>query len=159
MKNVLILGIGNTILSDDGVGICAARVLKEQLADTDVEVQEAHQAGLELLDLISGYKKVIIVDSIQTRQGRPGEIHRVTYNTLKGLRFPYASHQLGLPLIIKLAQKLEIALPEKIIIFAIEIENGNDFGESLAAKVKKAIPQVITLIKEELAGEKIKCMN
>ncbi|MFC1927886.1 hydrogenase maturation protease, partial [Chloroflexota bacterium] len=63
----LVLGIGNPILSDDGVGIKVAREVEKNLNDPQITVSEASAAGLSLLDSILGYDRVIIVDAIQTK--------------------------------------------------------------------------------------------
>ena len=68
--NTLILGIGNLILTDDGVGIKIAQRLKEERPE--LEVVETGEAGLTLLDLITGYDRLIIIDSIKTEQGNRG---------------------------------------------------------------------------------------
>lgn len=68
----LILGLGNTILSDDGVGIRIIEELQSRISDPDITVSETNVSGLSLLDIIIGYDKVIIVDAIQTVGGKPG---------------------------------------------------------------------------------------
>src|SRR4030066_253399 len=75
----LILGIGNPILSDDGVGFLVAERLKEALKTRkDITVKETSVSGLSLLDEITGYERLIIVAAIQTRDGKPGDIYRLT---------------------------------------------------------------------------------
>ncbi|MBE3050465.1 hydrogenase maturation protease, partial [Candidatus Bathyarchaeota archaeon] len=69
---MLVLGVGNPILSDDGVGIHVARELKKREMP-GVDVEELAASGLELLDVVRGYDKVVIIDAIQTTNGRPGE--------------------------------------------------------------------------------------
>jgi len=73
----LILGLGNPILSDDGAGIRVAQEVGKQLNDPQVTVAETSAAGLSLLDSIVGYDKVIIIDAIQTKKGRAGQIYRM----------------------------------------------------------------------------------
>ena len=70
--NTLILGIGNTILTDDGIGIKIAQKLKED--NPELEVMETSEVGMALLELLDGYDKAIIIDSIKTEQGKPGEL-------------------------------------------------------------------------------------
>jgi hydrogenase maturation protease len=71
---ILVLGVGNPILSDDGVGIHVARELKKRKAK-GIDVEELAASGLEFLDVVRGYDKVIIIDAIQTKGGKPGELH------------------------------------------------------------------------------------
>src|SRR4030042_2064438 len=71
---ILILGVGNPVLSDDGVGIHVARILREK-GLPGVDVEELPASGLELLDVVLGYDKVVIVDAIKTDGGVPGEYY------------------------------------------------------------------------------------
>ena len=79
--DVLILGIGNMILTDDGVGIKTARRIKEE--NPNLEITEASEGGIGLLDYASGYDKLIIIDSIKTEQGKPGEVYKIEFEDLK----------------------------------------------------------------------------
>ena len=63
----MVLGLGNPILSDDGVGIYVVRAVAAQCQLDDVTFTEASVGGLRLLDVIAGYERVIVVDAIQTR--------------------------------------------------------------------------------------------
>ena len=74
----LILGLGNAILSDDGVGIYVVRELRDRVNRREVEVVETGLAGLRLLDLLTGYDKAIIVDAIESGEGSAGDIYRLT---------------------------------------------------------------------------------
>jgi len=73
----LILGLGNPILSDDGVGVGVAGELEGRLDQQEVTVVETSMAGLSLLDLLIGYDRVIIIDAIQTVGGKAGQIYRL----------------------------------------------------------------------------------
>ncbi len=146
----LVLGIGNTIRGDDGVGIFTARALREQI-DSGVDIKETESAGLNLLEIISDYDKVVIIDSIRTRDGKPGEIYSITKDQLGTGSSPHSSHKIGLATIIKLANKLAIKIPDEIMIYAIEIEGGDSFCDYLSSKVKAAIPKVMNLVKQELS--------
>ena len=81
----LVVGLGNPILSDDGVGIRVAQAVRERLGETEVEFLEASLGGLRLAEQLEGYDRVILVDAIQTRGqgsasggGTPGTIYRLT---------------------------------------------------------------------------------
>ena len=146
---ILILGIGNTIRGDDGVGIFAVRSLREHL-DYRIDTKETESAGIVLLEMISGYDKAIIIDSICTGEGNPGDIYRITKDSLKLGFKPCSSHKMGLATIVEMAKNLGIAMPDEIVIYAIEIEKGDSFSDCLTAKVKEAIPKVMNLVEKEL---------
>jgi hydrogenase maturation protease len=78
--DTLILGIGNPILTDDRVGIKIAQKLKEE--KPELEVVETSEAGITLLDLIVGYNKLIIIDSIKTEKGKPGDLYMPMYTSI-----------------------------------------------------------------------------
>ncbi|GAH17016.1 unnamed protein product [marine sediment metagenome] len=69
----LILGLGNPILSDDGVGFCVAGELRGRLSQQEVTVMETSMTGLSLLDLLAGYDRAIIIDAIQAVGGKAGQ--------------------------------------------------------------------------------------
>ena len=83
-NKILLLGLGNDILTDDAVGLNVIRHLREPLAvDARIEVCETMEMGLALLDFIVGYRAVVIVDSIQTGQAPAGTILEVDADGLK----------------------------------------------------------------------------
>ena len=73
----LVLGIGNTIRGDDGVGVHVARELAGQVRDYDIEVKDVSFDGLNLLEIIMGYDKLIVIDAIMTGAKNIGEVRRV----------------------------------------------------------------------------------
>jgi hydrogenase maturation protease len=150
MKTI-VLGLGNDILCDDGVGIHVARELKKVLADRkDISVAEASLAGLGLLDLLAGYQKAIVIDAIQTREGKPGQVYRLNSNDLTATRHTASTHNVNFASALELGRKLGLALPHQIIIFAIEVTNIDNFGEKCMPKVRQAIPACIKLVMQEL---------
>ena len=66
----LVVGLGNPILTDDGVGIYVARAAAERCQRDNVTFAEASVGGMRLLDVLKGYERVIMVDAIQTRDGK-----------------------------------------------------------------------------------------
>lgn len=76
MGKTLILGIGNTIRGDDAAGIMAARALGARIGPDDITVEETQESGVRLLSIIAGYERVVIIDSISTCDGVPGDIYR-----------------------------------------------------------------------------------
>ena len=154
MKNnnvkTLVLGLGNTILSDDGVGCRVAAVLKNRLKNQQVDVIEAGIAGLDFLDLLTGYDRAIIIDAIQTEDGIPGQIYRLEPDALAGTRHSGTPHDVNLATALELGRKLNIPLPRQIILYAIEAEDVTSFSEICTADVAKAIPICVETIVQEL---------
>ena len=72
----LVLGLGNTILTDDGVGIRVAFEIEKLCSEPDV--LEASAAGFRIVDDIIGYEKLILIDSIKTGNAKPGTLFKFT---------------------------------------------------------------------------------
>ena len=144
------LGLGNPILSDDGVGIRVAQDVEKSLDDPQVTIAEASLAGIGLLDLIAGYDAVIIVDAIQTREGKAGQIYRMTTEDFSFTKRFSSPHQINLMTALELGQMLGLAMPQKITIFAVEAEDITSFSEACTPEVEKAIPAAVQTVLAEL---------
>jgi hydrogenase maturation protease len=149
----LILGIGNTVLSDDGVGCKVAQRLKRRLSGrSDITVKETSLSGLSLLDEIAGYERLIIIDAIQTRGGKPGAIYKLSPSDFKTGRMAII-HDLGLVSTLELGRKLEMEMPNEVVIFAIEAKDMATFSEKCTSEVKKAIPKAVEMVLREVGGD------
>jgi hydrogenase maturation protease len=144
----LVLGLGNPILSDDGVGIRVAREVADQFGNADATVAELSETGLGLLDSITGYEHVIIVDAIQTKEGNAGQIYRLGLEDLTLTRYFSSPHQINLAL----GKMLGFAMPERVTIFAVEAEDVTTFSEQCTPDIEKVIPEVARMVLEELVG-------
>ncbi|MCL0057993.1 hydrogenase maturation protease [Dehalococcoidales bacterium] len=157
----LVLGLGNPILSDDSVGFRVIQELKVRF-DKRIRFQEeveSHKpltlvassaSGLNVLDLIVGYDKVIIIDSIKTEGGEAGKIYRLSTEDLGLTRHSASPHDVNLATALELGKKLGAALPQQIIIFAIEVVDITTFSEGCTPEVEKAIPLAASVVAEEL---------
>ena len=148
----LVLGVGNTIRGDDAVGIFIARALQREL-NSSIDVKVTEGAGINLLELIEGYDKVVLIDAIHTQERRVGSIYRITRDKLKEDHFLFSSHQMGLASILRLGDNLNIRMPSELIIYAVEIEREDFFEDALNVKVKDSISKVVNLVKRELLTE------
>jgi hydrogenase maturation protease len=148
----LVLGIGNPILSDDGAGIKVAHEVANQLNSPQVTIAETSGAGLSLLDSIVGYDKVIIIDAIQTEEGNTGRIYRMGPEDFSLTKHFSSPHQINLVTALELGKMLNLAMPQKITIFAVEAKDVTNFSEKCTPEVEKAIPKVVKMVLEELIG-------
>jgi hydrogenase maturation protease len=120
----LVLGLGNELIADDGIGILAARNLKSNLRD-EANVIESSLSGLALLDLLVGYDRVIIIDSICSGNNPPGTITQLNMGDLSSVVAP-TPHFAGLPEVFALADRLEQALPRLIDQVSYQIARWNE---------------------------------
>jgi hydrogenase maturation protease len=146
----LILGMGNSLLSDDGVGLCVAAELKNRLNQSDITVMETSVAGLSLLDLLVGYDRVIIIDAIQTVGGKAGQIYRLDPGAFDTALHTASAHGIDFTTAIKFGKKLDLPLPREIVIFAIEASDVSTFSEKCTPEVTQAIPTCVEIILQEL---------
>jgi hydrogenase maturation protease len=146
----LVLGLGNSILSDDGVGIKVAHEVANQLNSPQVTVAETSAAGLNLLDSIVGYDKVIIIDAIQTKEGQAGQIYRMGSEDFSLTKHLSSPHQINLVTALELGKMLNLAMPQEITVFAVEAKDITSFGEKCTPKVEQAIPEVVKMVLQEL---------
>ena len=148
----LVLGLGNPILSDDGVGIKVVHEVANQLNSPQVTVAETSGAGLSLLDSIVGYDKVIIIDAIQTKKGQAGQIFRMGTENFSLTKHLSSPHQINLVTALELGKMLNLAMPQKITIFAVEAKDVTSFSEKCTPEVEQAIPEVVKMVLEDLVG-------
>ena len=150
----LVLGLGNTILTDDGVGIHVVRRVAACHPRDDVTYAEASVGGLRLLDSIAGYEKVILVDAIRTPEGRPGDVYRLHASDLRASLHSGSTHDLVLRDALALGRCLQMTLPddEDLVIVAIEVEDVITFGEQCTPAVAAAIPRAAEAVLAELSN-------
>ena len=148
----LVLALGNPFLSDDSVGLHVARALEGRFNQPEITVMETCMAGLSLLDLLIGYDRVIIIDAIQTREGKVGQVYRLKPDALDATRHVSTPHDVNFATALELGNKLGLALPQQITIFAVEVEDVTTFGEGCTRRVKETIPVVADMVTQELNG-------
>ena len=148
----LILGIGNPILGDDGVGFHVAQELARRVKDDAIDIEDACTGGLNLLDLMAGYDKVIIIDAIKTEQGEPGEIYQLRPEDFStSVHLASSLHDVNFPTVLEIGNKfMPGEMPREIVIFAIEVEEIETFTEEMTTKVQEAVPQVVKLVLGEI---------
>jgi hydrogenase maturation protease len=157
MKKTLVLGLGNPILTDDGVGIHVVRALPAQALPPGVVLAEASIGGLRLLEIISGFEQIILVDAIQTPGGHPGDICFLHPGDLQGSLHSGSAHDLSLYGALQLGRELGMAIPEDgaIKILAIQAADVRTLDERLTPKVEAAIPRAVEAILALLENDTI----
>jgi len=144
--DTLVLGVGNPVLTDDAVGFRVAHFIKE--AKPELTVIETAEAGLTLLELISGYQHVIIIDSVKTGRSQPGTLHQLTIDEIDPSWNFCSTHGIDIRMAFELGRKLDYKLPAKISIYGIEVEDNKNFREKCTKKVEQSIPRIVREIIE-----------
>ncbi len=146
----LVLGLGNPILSDDGVGIRVAGAVQSKVNRPDVTVLEAGVGGLDLLDLLIGYDRVIIIDAVQTGEGKPGQVYRLGPDAFQATRHASTPHDVNFATALELGARLGLDLPREIIIFAVEVKDVTSFSEQCTPEVARAVSACVDMVIGEL---------
>lgn len=145
---ILVLGLGNDLIADDGVGIIATRHLRDELSPV-ADVEETSECGLALLEFFIGYDYAIVMDAIQTGNHPPGTIQHWVPADLDALVAP-SPHYTGLPELIALAEKMGLDYPQEIKIISMEAEDTCTIGKGLTEPVQNALPQMKELVKKQV---------
>jgi len=146
---VIIIGIGNLILRDEGVGVHAVRALEEQSLPPQVEVIEGGTALMELLPAIRDAERIIVIDALRGGE-KPGTIYRLSPEDLMvETERPLSLHQVGLLEVLGMARQLG-GDPEAVII-GVEPKEIT-WGTELTPEVEAKLPQVIEAVLAELKG-------
>ncbi len=145
-RRIAVLGLGNPILKDDAVGLKVIEELDRILAaepSPGVELLTSQRAGFEVIDRLSGYDEVIIVDAFQAPDTRPGRIRQVEMSEIAGSARLMSVHEIGLEAAFELAHTLDIPMPDTVSIIGIEADDVYEFGEEMSPEVAAAVGPVV----------------
>ncbi len=145
---ILILGLGNDVLGDDAVGLYAARALRGE-ATGEIVVAESPGGGLELLDLLEGYDKALILDSVVTGRHAPGTVLEFKPSDFGALRAA-SPHYAGLPDVMRLAGDLQVPFPKDIRILAVEIVPRHEMRQGLSPEITGTLPEFVAMAEHVL---------
>jgi hydrogenase maturation protease len=158
VRQILIAGVGNTLLSDEGVGVHAARRLSRENVRDNVNVVDCGTDLLSLSAHIDCPQKIIIIDAV--RSGKPpGAVSRFSYGDLVKMKSNMRSaHQISIVDILKLFNNLYLsscASDCAIVVIAVEPKT-LEFGEQLSPEVNRSLAEVIRRVMEEIRCEGIR---
>lgn len=146
----LVLGLGNILLSDEGVGVRAVEALVEQVQlPPDVEVLDGGTSGMDLLDQIAGRAHLIVVDAVKTGRS-PASVVRLAGDDVPAFFSSRISpHQLGLSDVLAVLRLMDAA-PQSVTVIGVE-PVCLDLSLELSPAVAVRLPDVIALIRAEMA--------
>ncbi|MCC2113964.1 MAG: HyaD/HybD family hydrogenase maturation endopeptidase [Hyphomicrobiales bacterium] len=147
--NVLVLGLGNILLSDEGVGVRIVEALEEryQLPET-VEVLDGGTSGMDLLDQIAGHDLLIVADAIRADEA-PGTVIRLADDEIKAFfRTRMSPHQIGLADVLA-SLRLSNEEPRHVVIIGV-VPESLDLGLDLTPVNAAARETAVTMIVDEL---------
>ena len=146
-RSIVILGIGNILMQDEGLGVHAIRALMERALPPGVEVIDGGTLGIELLPIVEDAESLILIDAARF-SGEPGEVRAFRGDQLVGSYGGHVSpHQAGAADLIAVA-RLTGALPKRCTLFGIQ-PMAMDFGLELSETLASALPSLVEAVLAE----------
>ena len=147
-NNILILGLGNILLGDEGVGVRVIEQLLTHPLPDQIEVIDGGTAGYELINFFEGKEKVIIVDAVKTND-TPGSVYKMDLSAVQEDDTVQLSlHQIGLKNVFKMASMMD--LNPEVTLVGIVPKDYQDYNIGLSEEVEKAIPLAIETVLKEI---------
>jgi hydrogenase maturation protease len=154
----LILGLGNDLYGDDAVGCqVVLQLLAEREAGKEpwasleqVEMEACGLTGLKLLDVIAGYERVIIIDTIKKDDPETGRISVLKGGDLRHIPGP-SVHYVSIPQALEIGRQAGMEVPTEVDIIAVEAKTLYRMGEGLTEEMTEAIPRIIATLEEVLS--------
>lgn len=152
MRSTVVIGIGNPVITDDGLGIEIARQVRHKIEDDrTVTVSEVYNGGIELMEAMAGFDQALVVDAIVTGTA-PGTIHRLTIDQIAECRNISTTHNGSLSVALDLGRLSGVKLPDAVRIWAIEAGDVTTFREGLTSEVERAAKVVAAEILQDLSS-------
>lgn len=145
-KQLTIIGLGNEMLSDDGIGIKVVRELRKRLDQESVSFEELSVGGLQLFDYLVGTEECVIVDALMSGRYPAGTLLRFEQSADNEPVTLTSSHQIDLGQILGLARFMGASLPKRLTVYGIEAEDITTFRETCTVCVAEAIPKLVDAI-------------
>jgi hydrogenase maturation protease len=159
---IVVIGLGNPVLGDDGVGWRIADELEAALGAARaaggtmpaVRIERLGVGGLTLMETISGYRAAVLIDAAQF-PGRPlGEVRSGPFSGVEGGGGGHldSAHDVSLDSALELGRRLGAALPERIDTVTVQIEARDEFADGLSPAVEAAVPEAVSAVLKLLVG-------
>ena len=155
-KKTVILGLGNILLKDEGIGVQVIKELNKEPLGENVEVIDAGVAGIDSLFSLKGTGKLIVIDAVK-KGNKPGTLYRLGKEDLLSEmdNKELSLHQISLQQSLSLADKAKM-LPKQVVLIGVEPKD-IDWGLELSEDLTKKIPDIIDMVVKEIPS--LKCFT
>jgi hydrogenase maturation protease len=150
-RGSLVLFLGNTLLSDDRIGLIVGEMLKEKLESEGYEVEVLEKTGFSLVDYLENRDEAVIVDSVMTGRHQVGQVVSLNLDDLQQYA-PFTSHYVGIPEALRLMRQLDLNPPTRLRILGIEVEDPYTISEKISDKLASRLNQLAQEI-HKIIGE------
>lgn len=152
MVKTVVIGLGNTILRDDGAGVFVARDLRRRLLGTDITVIETECAGMNLIEMLKGFDRAVLVDAIRLDGVAPGTVLRLVPDDLKITPRLASCHDIDIVTALELGRRLGLRMPREVSIYAIQAADTQTLREGCTRAVRAALRPTADEIEALLNG-------
>jgi hydrogenase maturation protease len=149
-KKILILGLGNDILSDDGIGPRLAHDLSKMINNDEIDFNTCCCGGLELLEYLRGYRQVVLIDAIHTDGGTPGEVYHFQPSDFRETSHLSSLHDINFITAIQLGSDLGLDITQDIHIIAVKIIEDMEFSEEFTPPIKNRYLTILDDVMREI---------
>ena len=152
---ILVIGLGNPILGDDGVGWKIADEVAAAVGpQSPIEIDTAALGGLSLMERMLDYDRVVLVDSMETGQNPVGSVQTFPLASLPDPMAGHSAstHDTSLITALKTAESIGADIPKRVDVVAIEAQNVYDFSEELSPSVAAAVPKAVQAVLDLIQG-------
>jgi hydrogenase maturation protease len=154
-RRTRIIGLGNPILGDDGVGWRVVEAMRSRLDDEAVDVLCLAVGGVSLMEQLVGCDRALLVDAVVTG-GQPGEVLSVSLDALDDPSCGHtaSTHDTTLGTALRLGRALKAPLPDDIWVVGVEVDPTrlHEFNEDLSPEVTAAVPEAVRRVEAWLAA-------
>lgn len=151
-EKTIVIGLGNPILGDDGVGWKIAECIRQEVRDPSIEVICLSRGGIYLMEQLVGYDNSIIIDAILAKDEIPGSVSQFPLEALPDptAGHTFSIHDTSLLIALKIGRLAGFHLPESIHAVVVATQNVNTFTEELTPAVEAAIPRATQMVRDLL---------
>lgn len=150
-RNVAVIGIGNPLRKDDGVGIVVIEQLQKRKHEFPVHVEfiDGGTGGMNLLHIITKFDIVVIIDAVDFK-GTPGELRFFSIDEIQNNKIPLrmSTHEPDFLKVIQIAKELN-QLPEKLLFFGVQTKDLS-YSSGLSSELIAALDTIKEKIHQEL---------
>jgi hydrogenase maturation protease len=158
MASMIVCGLGNPYVSDDGVGVLLVRELARRMNGERVSFTELTTAAFDVLSTIAGYNEAVLIDVAQTANDPPGTLRRLSPG-VSGLQPQHLSlHSISFQHALALGAVMGLSMPHLLTMFTIEGKDTSTFHEGCTQEVLTALPAIADTLEEfvrEQIGERL----
>ncbi len=152
MIKTLILGLGSPGFADERMGLDVARGLHTALSDPNIDIIETPASGIDLLGVVAGYRKVVIVDCVQGGDGDIGELRRLGLEDLELVGGRVSEYGTEYRAMVEIPGLDDASMPQEISVYAIEMGTSAVRSTEMLEMVREAVPRLVEqIVREEFS--------